>query len=323
MARPATIHYENEREAQQDLLRQYLNEIGRYPLLSDVEEVELARAIEDGRHANEVLHDGHVTRPEQQRELEAKVRSGRGAKRRFIQCNLRLVVSVAKRYSWSNMPLLDLIQEGNLGLIRAVEKFDHRRGFKFSTYATWWIRQGITRALAYKGRTIRIPVHMVETLYRIRKVEDELFEELGRAPNVEEIATRTELSPQKVEDALRARPEPISLHQPVGEEEGVEFGDFIEDSESETPFEAVASALRQEGVARALEVLTERERGVLILRFGLATGRPLTLREVGSELGLSQERIRRIEGRALSKLRHPSAKSRLGVARRLRVVAIF
>jgi RNA polymerase sigma factor (sigma-70 family) len=307
-----TRPYESSREeaAHEDLVRQYLREIGQYPLLTDVQEVELARAIEEGEKAREKLEKTKKFTDRQRIELEARVRAGRKAKRRFIQSNLRLVVSIAKKYSAAGLPLLDLIQEGNLGLMRAVEKFDYQRGFKFSTYATWWIRQAITRAIADKARTIRIPVHMVETLYRVRKVQSELLEKLGREPTIEEIAEGSDLSPEKVREAFRVLPEPVSLHEPVGDEDA-ELGDFIEDEDVEGPFQAAAVALRQEDLWNMLGSLSDRERKVLALRFGLVTGEPRTLEEVGKEFNLTRERIRQIEAKALSKLRHPSTPGKL------------
>ncbi len=303
----ATRPFESREEAaHEDLVRQYLREIGQYPLLTDVQEVELAQAIEEGEKALDRLSKGKRVTPKQRESLQSKVRTGRAAKRRFIQSNLRLVVSIAKKYSAAGLPLLDLIQEGNLGLMRAVEKFDWRRGFKFSTYATWWIRQAITRAIADKARTIRIPVHMVETLYRVRKVQSELLEKLGREPTIDEIALQADLTPDKVREAFRVLPEPVSLHEPVGDEDA-ELGDFIEDEDVEGPFQAAAVALRQEDLWDMLGSLSERERKVLALRFGLVTGEPRTLEEVGKEFNLTRERIRQIEAKALSKLRHPCA----------------
>ena len=295
----------------EDLVRQYLREIGQYPLLTDVDEVELAKAYEAGQAAV-----AQLTAPKtkltikKKNELQRIEQTGLAAKRRFIQSNLRLVVSIAKKYSAAGLPLLDLIQEGNLGLMRAVEKFDYRRGFKFSTYATWWIRQAITRAIADKARTIRIPVHMVETLYRVRKVQAELLESLGREATIDEIAAAAEMTPDKVREAFRVLPEPVSIHEPVGDEDA-ELGDFIQDDDSQSPFEAAALKLRQEDMWAMLETLTDRERKVLALRFGLVTGEPRTLEEVGREFALTRERIRQIEAKALSKLRHPSSPGRL------------
>ena len=308
----ATRPYESSREeaAHEDLVRQYLREIGQYPLLTDIQEVELAQGIEQGEKAQEKLNSGKRLTTKQRSDLQYSIRKGRADKRRFIQSNLRLVVSIAKKYSAAGLPLLDLIQEGNLGLMRAVEKFDWQRGFKFSTYATWWIRQAITRAIADKARTIRIPVHMVETLYRVRKVQSELLEKLGREPLIEEIAAQADLTPDKVREAFRVLPEPVSLHEPVGDEDA-ELGDFIEDEDVEEPFQAAAVALRQEDLWSMLGSLSERERKVLALRFGLLTGEPRTLEEVGREFNLTRERIRQIEAKALSKLRHPSTPGKL------------
>src|ERR671915_2279507 len=308
----ATRPYDTREEAaHEDLVRQYLREIGQYPLLTDIQEVELAKAIEDGEKAAEKLEKAKKLTPKQRTTLEMTVRDGRKAKRRFIQSNLRLVVSIAKKYSAAGLPLLDLIQEGSLGLIRAVEKFDWRRGFKFSTYATWWIRQAITRAIADKGRTIRIPVHMVETLYRVRRAQSDLLDRLDREPTIDEIAKAADMESEKVQEALRVLPEPLSLHQSVGDEEDAELADFIADDEAETPFEAAEAVLRQEDLWGILGFLSERERRVLALRFGLVTGEPRTLEEVGKEFNLTRERIRQIEAKALSKLRHPSTPGKL------------
>jgi RNA polymerase primary sigma factor len=300
-----------EEAPHEDLVRQYLREIGQYPLLTDVNEVELAKAYEAGQEAAATLaNPKKKLSPKKREELLKIEQAGLAAKRRFIQSNLRLVVSIAKRYSAAGLPLLDLIQEGNLGLMRAVEKFDHRRGFKFSTYATWWIRQAITRAIADKARTIRIPVHMVETLYRVRKVQSELLEQMGREATIDEIAAAAEMTPDKVREAFRVLPEPVSIHEPVGEEDA-ELGDFIQDEDAEGPFEAAALALRQEDLWSMLGTLSEREKKVLALRFGLVTGEPRTLEEVGREFALTRERIRQIEAKALSKLRHPSSPGKL------------
>jgi len=300
-----------EEAPHEDLVRQYLREIGQYPLLTDVDEVELAKAYEAGQAAATALATPKRKPTEKKKALLQKTeQAGLAAKRRFIQSNLRLVVSIAKKYSAAGLPLLDLIQEGNLGLMRAVEKFDYRRGFKFSTYATWWIRQAITRAIADKARTIRIPVHMVETLYRVRKVQSELLEQLGREATIDEIASAAEMTPDKVREAFRVLPEPVSIHEPVGDEDA-ELGDFIQDEDAEGPFEAAALALRQEDLWSMLGTLSDREKKVLALRFGLVTGEPRTLEEVGREFDLTRERIRQIEAKALSKLRHPSSPGKL------------
>ncbi|HLI56002.1 MAG TPA: sigma-70 family RNA polymerase sigma factor [Actinomycetota bacterium] len=290
---------------QLDPLALYLDAMGRYPLLTDVDEVELAKAIEAGKAAEATLAAAK-RRPSgaTAEKLQSAIVEGKAAKRRFIQSNLRLVVSIARRYSVAGLPLLDLIQEGNLGLIRAVEKFDYRRGFKFSTYATWWIRQAITRAIADKARTIRIPVHMVDTLQQLRRVASDLLESLGREPTLDEIAVAAGMNPDKVREAFRVLPEPVSIHEPVGEDDA-ELGDFIQDTDAQGPFEAAALALRQEDLRRMLEALTDREKKVLALRFGLLTGQACTLEEVGREFALTRERIRQIEAKALSKLRHP------------------
>ncbi|MDP8959183.1 MAG: sigma-70 family RNA polymerase sigma factor [Actinomycetota bacterium] len=286
------------------MVRQYLEEIGAYPLLTQQDEVELAKAIEQGEKARSALGGDHA--PSERARLEDLATRGEAARQRFIQSNLRLVVSIAKRYITPGLPLLDLIQEGNLGLIRAVEKFEYRKGFKFSTYATWWIRQAITRAIADKGRTIRVPVHMMDTLVQVQQAENRLFKQLGRPPNVEELAEESGLTSERVVEALRVAPEPVSIFEPIGEEEAV-LGDFIEDEEAIAPFEAVASSLRSADLGRILAKLTERERQVLVMRYGLDTGVPRTLDEVGRHFGLTRERIRQIEAKALAKLRHPSS----------------
>ncbi|MBV9150066.1 MAG: RNA polymerase sigma factor RpoD [Candidatus Eremiobacteraeota bacterium] len=279
-----------------DPVRMYLKEIGRVPLLSMDDEKNLAMRIEAGEL--EALKDGAAN--------SAIVVRGEEAKRQLTEANLRLVVSIAKKYVGRGMLFLDLIQEGNLGLIRAVEKFDYRKGYKFSTYATWWIRQAITRALADQARTIRIPVHMVETINRLIKISRQLLQELGRDPSVEEIASEMGLTPEKVRDVIKISQEPISLETPIGEEEDSHLGDFIEDQEAVAPAEAASVMLLKEKMADVLQNLTERERKVLVLRFGLEDGHQRTLEEVGQEFGVTRERIRQIEAKALRKLRHPS-----------------
>jgi RNA polymerase primary sigma factor len=279
-----------------DPVRMYLKEIGRVPLLSMEQEKSLAMRIEAGEL--EARRDGSS---------EARiVDAGEEAKRQLTEANLRLVVSIAKKYVGRGMLFLDLIQEGNLGLIRAVEKFDYRKGYKFSTYATWWIRQAITRALADQARTIRIPVHMVETINRLIKVSRQLLQELGREPSVEEIAEAMALTPEKVREVMKISQEPISLETPIGEEEDSHLGDFIEDQEAVAPAEAASVMLLKEKMQDVLQNLTERERKVLVLRFGLEDGHQRTLEEVGQEFGVTRERIRQIEAKALRKLRHPS-----------------
>jgi len=279
-----------------DPVRMYLKEIGRVPLLSMEQEKSLAMRIEAGEL--ELQKNGTAD--------SRLVTDGEEAKRQLTEAYLRLVVSIAKKYVGRGMLFLDLIQEGNLGLIRAVEKFDYRKGYKFSTYATWWIRQAITRALADQARTIRIPVHMVETINRLIKVSRQLLQELGREPSVEEIAEAMALTPEKVREVMKISQEPISLETPIGEEEDSHLGDFIEDQEAVAPAEAASVMLLKEKMADVLQNLTERERKVLVLRFGLEDGHQRTLEEVGQEFGVTRERIRQIEAKALRKLRHPS-----------------
>ncbi|HVA28974.1 MAG TPA: RNA polymerase sigma factor RpoD [Candidatus Baltobacteraceae bacterium] len=279
-----------------DPVRMYLKEIGRVPLLSMDQEKSLAMRIEAG--TLELSKNGTAD--------PFLVSDGDEAKRQLTEANLRLVVSIAKKYVGRGMLFLDLIQEGNLGLIRAVEKFDYRKGYKFSTYATWWIRQAITRALADQARTIRIPVHMVETINRLIKVSRQLLQELGREPSVEEIAEAMALTPEKVREVMKISQEPISLETPIGEEEDSHLGDFIEDQEAVAPAEAASVMLLKEKMQDVLQNLTERERKVLVLRFGLEDGHQRTLEEVGQEFGVTRERIRQIEAKALRKLRHPS-----------------
>jgi RNA polymerase primary sigma factor len=279
-----------------DPVRMYLKEIGRVPLLSMEQEKSLAMRIEAGELELQKNGTGD----------SRLMADGEEAKRQLTEANLRLVVSIAKKYVGRGMLFLDLIQEGNLGLIRAVEKFDYRKGYKFSTYATWWIRQAITRALADQARTIRIPVHMVETINRLIKVSRQLLQELGREPSVEEIAEAMALTPEKVREVMKISQEPISLETPIGEEEDSHLGDFIEDQEAVAPAEAASVMLLKEKMADVLQNLTERERKVLVLRFGLEDGHQRTLEEVGQEFGVTRERIRQIEAKALRKLRHPS-----------------
>ncbi len=290
-----------------DPVRMYLKEIGRVPLLTAEEEVDLAKRIEAGLAstrllttcANEFGEDRCV-------QLERVERGGQLSKRKLVEANLRLVVSIAKRYVGRGMLFLDLIQEGNLGLIRAVEKFDYTRGYKFSTYATWWIRQAITRAIADQARTIRIPVHMVETINKLVRVQRQLLQDLGRDPTPEEIGEEMDLTPEKVRDILKISLEPVSLETPVGEEEDSSLGDFIEDADAVVPVDAASFILMQEQIEGILHTLTEREKKVIQLRFGMIDGHPRTLEEVGCEFGVTRERIRQIESKTLSKLRHPS-----------------
>jgi RNA polymerase primary sigma factor len=294
-----------------DPVRLYLRDIGRVPLLTAQDEVELAKAVEAGVLATEQLTRQPAPSAALRRDLLAVELAGRRAKRRLVEANLRLVVSIAKRYAGRRMAFLDLIQEGNLGLIRAVEKFDYARGFKFSTYATWWIRQAITRAVADQARTIRIPVHMVETINRVVRQQRRLLQELGREPTPEELGAALDLPAEKVLDILELAREPVSLDTPIGEDDGSQFGDFIEDSNAVVPSDAVAFRLLQDSLESLLHDLSERERQVIVLRFGLADGRPRTLEEVGQAFGVTRERIRQIESKTLMKLRSPSRAAEL------------
>jgi RNA polymerase primary sigma factor len=294
-----------------DPVRMYLKEIGKVSLLTAKQEVELALAIEAGEKAIRELEDDPDISKEEKRRLHRVEREGMAAKRKLVEANLRLVVSIAKRYVGRGMLFLDLIQEGNLGLIRAVEKFDYRKGFKFSTYATWWIRQAITRAIADQARTIRIPVHMVETINKLIRVQRQLLQEYGREPTPEEIGEQMELPPEKVREILKISQEPVSLETPIGEEEDSQLGDFIEDQEAVVPADAASFSLLQQQLKRILCTLTDRERKVIELRFGLKDGHPRTLEEVGKVFGVTRERIRQIESKTLAKLRHPSRSAKL------------
>ncbi len=286
-----------------DLFRQYLREIGRIPLLTAAEEVELARRVEAGLFAEEKLSNTPDLDSELALDLDKLVVMGRMAKRRLIEANLRLVVSVAKRYVGRGLTMLDLVQEGNLGLIRAVEKFDYARGYKFSTYATWWIRQAMSRALADQARTIRVPVHVVELINRVVRVQRRMLQERGYEPTPEEVADHLDLAPERVSEVLRLAQEPVSLHAPVGEEDDVALGDLIEDGDAASPVESAAFLLLREHLEAVLSTLGERERKVVQLRYGLADGRPRTLEEIGRIFGVTRERIRQIESKTLNKLR--------------------
>nr|WP_249420150.1 sigma-70 family RNA polymerase sigma factor [Rhabdothermincola salaria] len=292
---------------EEDLVRLYLTDIGQYPLLTKDDEVRLAQAIEGGAEARAELDAAVDLTAARKRELRRSVRQGEDAERTFVQSNLRLVVSIAKKYQASGLPLLDLIQEGNLGLMHAVEKFDWRKGFKFSTYATWWIRQAITRGIANTGRTIRLPVHAGDTLARLQKARARLELKLGRPATLAELSAEVEMPEDKVTEALRFAAEPLSLSEPLREDGDAELGDVVEDRSAESPFEVAATALLPEEISRLLSPLDEREREILKLRFGLDRGEPRTLEEVGEHFNLTRERIRQIEARAMSKLRHPSS----------------
>jgi RNA polymerase primary sigma factor len=295
-----------------DPVRMYLKEIGRVRLLSAVEEVDLAKRIEAGLFAKERLQSAPHLDDRLRADLDAVARDGDIAKQRLIEANLRLVVSIAKRYTGRGMHFLDLIQEGNLGLIRAVEKFDYTKGYKFSTYATWWIRQAITRAMADQARTIRVPVHMVELINKIARVQRDLSQQLGREPTPAEIGAEIELPPERVLELKRISQEPVSLHSPIGiEDDDATLGDFIEDNEAVVPFDSVSFVLLQEQLETILRTLSTREQRVIQLRYGLTDGHPHTLEDVGREFGVTRERIRQIESKSLSKLRHPSRAQQL------------
>jgi RNA polymerase primary sigma factor len=290
-----------------DPVKDYLKQIGKVALLNAAMEVELAKRIEAGLFAEERLTaEGDLLDPDLRAELEWIAEDGRRAKNHLLEANLRLVVSLAKRYTGRGMLFLDLIQEGNLGLIRAVEKFDYTKGYKFSTYATWWIRQAITRAMADQARTIRIPVHMVEVINKLARVQRQMLQDLGREPTPEELATELDMTPEKVVEVQKYGREPISLHTPLGEDGDSEFGDLIEDSEAIVPADAVSFTLLQEQLHSVLDTLSDREAGVVSMRFGLTDGQPKTLDEIGKVYGVTRERIRQIESKTMSKLRHPS-----------------
>lgn len=293
-----------------DSISLYLKEIGRVPLLTAEEEIALAKRMERGRDARKKLAQG-TDDWEEREQLLWYVRDGQAAQEHLIKANSRLVVSVAKKYVGRGVPFLDLIQEGNIGLIRAVKKFDYRRGFKFSTYATWWIRQAVTRAIADQGRTIRVPVHMYEQINRLTRTSRQLVQELGRDPTTEEIAHELGVSPRKVEHIMRVSQRPLSLEMPVGEEEDSYLGDFIEDEDADSPSEAAGQQLLREVIDEIFQSLTPREVRILQLRFGLVDGYCYTLEEVGKKFGVTRERIRQIEAQALSRLRHPSRSRKL------------
>ncbi len=289
-----------------DPVKDYLKQIGKVALLNAEQEVDLAKRIEAGLFAEEKLASGEKIAPKLRRELEWIANDGRHAKNHLLEANLRLVVSLAKRYTGRGMLFLDLIQEGNLGLIRAVEKFDYTKGYKFSTYATWWIRQAITRAMADQARTIRIPVHMVEVINKLARVQRQMLQDLGREPTPEELARELDMTPEKVVEVQKYGREPISLHTPLGEDGDSEFGDLIEDSEAVVPADAVGFTLLQEELSKVMDTLSDREAGVVGMRFGLTDGQPKTLDEIGRVFGVTRERIRQIESKTMSKLRHPS-----------------
>ena len=298
-----------------DPVRMYLKEIGKVQLLDSDAELKLAEVMYDGKRAKEELHraerDGRELDEETQKALKKRQKDGVNAEKQLVESNLRLVVSIAKRYVGKGMFFLDLIQEGNLGLMKAVDKFDYKKGYKFSTYAPWWIRQAITRAIADQARTIRIPVHMVETIHKVSRVSRQLLQELGHEASAEEIAAEMDMSPDKVREIMKIAQDPVSLETPIGEEEDSHLGDFIEDDTSPAPAEAASYTLLREQLCEVLSTLTPREEEVLKLRFGLKDGRTRTLEEVGKVFNITRERIRQIEAKALRKLRHPSRSKRL------------
>jgi RNA polymerase primary sigma factor len=294
-----------------DPVKDYLKQIGKVALLNAAEEVELAMRIEAGLFAEERLATEKNLPKKLQRELKWVARDGQRAKSHLLGANLRLVVSLAKRYTGRGMQFLDLIQEGNLGLIRAVEKFDYTKGFKFSTYATWWIRQAITRAMADQARTIRIPVHMVEVINKLARVQRQMLQDLGREPTPEELSRELDMTPEKVVEVQKYGREPISLHTPLGEDGDSEFGDLIEDTEAVVPADAVGFTMLQQQLEQLLDSLSEREAGVIRMRFGLGDGMPKTLDQIGDTFGVTRERIRQIESKTMAKLRHPSRSQQL------------
>ena len=293
-------------QPEEDLVRLYLNDVGKYALLTKADEVRLAQTVETGSEARAELGGVADLTPSRRHELRRLVRQGEEATQTFVEANLRLVVSIAKRYQAADLPLLDLVQEGNLGLIHAVEKFDWRKGFKFSTYATWWIRQAITRGIANTGRTVRLPVHAGDLLVRVTKARGRLEGTLGRRPTIAELAADLDLEEHRVVEILRYVAEPMSLSEPLRLDSDAELGDVVEDRSAVSPFDAAAASLLSDEVAKMLGVLDERERVILQLRFGLDRGEPRTLEEVGIHFKLTRERIRQIEARAMSKLRHPT-----------------
>ncbi|MFP5331680.1 MAG: RNA polymerase sigma factor RpoD [Acidimicrobiia bacterium] len=311
VADPADDLLDDETLSVSDPVKMWLQEIGRYKLLTAQQEVELAMQLEAGKKAEEKLKEAEGLAIEDRVLLERAVRKGHAAHSRLVEANLRLVVSIARNYVGRGMPLLDLIQEGNLGLMRAVDRFDYRKGFKFSTYASWWIRQGITRAIADQARTIRVPIHVVDMINKLIRSKRDLSQDLGREPTIEEIAKELEIDPDRVEELNKIAQNPVSLETPVGEEDDSTLGDFVEDGSAEVPVEAATFRLLQDYISHALEGLNDRERDVLIMRFGLEDGRVRTLEEVGERFGVTRERIRQLETKALAKLRHPNNSRRL------------
>jgi RNA polymerase primary sigma factor len=312
---PTPARHDGESAGSADPVRAYLRRIGRVPLLTAAKEVDLAKRIEGGLYASERLRqsgkDGEWLSTAMRRDLDWVSRDGARARDQLLEANLRLVVSIAKRYTGHGMAFLDLVQEGNLGLIRAVEKFDYVKGYKFSTYATWWIRQAISRAMADQARTVRIPVHMVEVINRLGRMRRDLLQDLGREPTAGELAKGLDITPERVLEVQQYARAPISLDQTIGDEGDSQLGDFIEDSEAVVAMDAVSFSLLQDQLKQVLTTLSEREAGVVRLRFGLTDGRPRTLDEIGQVYGVTRERIRQIESKAMSKLRHPSRSERL------------